>query len=94
MKRIIIGLVGVVLIIGSIMFFSKEEKPVLITDKQELDNTSLVFMLQDEEGNYVDENTLAVTIRRLRVKVETDPGHPERIRTVHGQGYRWQEMDR
>ena len=37
--------------------------------------------------------TLAVTIRRLRVKVEADPGHPERIRTVHGQGYRWQEME-
>ena len=58
MKRIIIGLVGVVLIIGSIMFFSKEEKPVLITDKQELDNTSLVFMLQDEEGNYNKADTL------------------------------------
>ncbi len=58
MKRIIIGLVGVVLIIGSIMFFSKEEETVLITDKQELDNTSLVFMLQDEEGNYNKADTL------------------------------------
>ena len=39
---------------------------------------------------YVDENTLAVAIRRLRVKIEEDPGEPRRIRTVHGQGYLWQ----
>ena len=42
------------------------------------------------EGSYVDENTLAVAIRRLRVKIEEDPGEPRRIRTVHGQGYLWQ----
>ncbi len=59
-----------------------------------LTKSQLLERIWDEEGNYVDENTLAVTIRRLRVKVEADPGHPERIRTVHGQGYRWQEMDR
>ena len=59
-----------------------------------LTKRQLLERIWDEEGNYVDENTLAVTIRRLRVKVEADPGHPERIRTVHGQGYRWQEMDR
>lgn len=50
----------------------------------------LLERIWDCEGSYVDENTLAVAIRRLRVKIEEDPGEPRRIRTVHGQGYLWQ----
>ena len=45
----------------------------------------------DSQGKFVDENTLSVNIRRLRGKVEKDPGHPSRIRTVHGIGYIWKE---
>ena len=52
--------------------------------------TQLLERIWDCEGSYVDENTLAVAIRRLRVKIEEDPGEPRRIRTVHGQGYLWQ----
>ena len=53
MKRIGLVLVGVVLVIGGIFLFSKKDtEKVMITEKQELENTSLVFMLQDEEGNY------------------------------------------
>lgn len=33
-------------------------------------------------------NTVMVHIRRLREKVETDPRHPEYIKTVWGKGYR------
>ena len=47
----------------------------------------------DSQGKFVDENTLSVNIRRLRAKVEEDPGHPARIRTVHGIGYVWKEGD-
>lgn len=47
----------------------------------------------DSQGKFVDENTLSVNIRRLRAKVEEDPGHPVRIRTVHGIGYVWKEGD-
>jgi len=32
-----------------------------------------------------------VNIRRLRTKLEEDPKHPGRIRTVHGIGYVWKE---
>lgn len=39
----------------------------------------------------VDDNTLSVNIRRLRSKIEEEPGHPELIKTVHGMGYRWQD---
>lgn len=61
---------------------------------QILTKEQLLGYIWDTDGNYVDENTLAVAIRRLRVKVEEDPGNPERIRTVHGRGYRWQEKGR
>lgn len=45
----------------------------------------------DSQGKFVDENTLSVNIRRLRAKIEEDPGNPMRIRTVHGIGYVWKE---
>lgn len=32
--------------------------------------------LWDDNGNFVDDNTLSVYIRRLREKVETDPSTP------------------
>ncbi len=38
---------------------------------------------------YVDENALSVSIRRLRSKLEDDPSNPEFIKTVHGIGYKW-----
>jgi DNA-binding response OmpR family regulator len=45
----------------------------------------------DTEGNFVDENTLPVNIRRLRKKLEDDPSRPKLIKTVHGMGYIWTE---
>lgn len=42
-------------------------------------------------GEFVDENTLSVTIRRLRQKIEADPKNPVYLRTVYGIGYVWGE---
>jgi DNA-binding response OmpR family regulator len=36
-----------------------------------------------------DESTVTVHVRRVREKVETDPGAPRRLVTVFGVGYRW-----
>lgn len=36
----------------------------------------------------LDDNTVAVNIRRLREKLEDDPQHPQLILTVRGAGYR------
>lgn len=36
-----------------------------------------------------DSSTVTVHVRRLREKIEVDAGHPERIATVWGVGYRW-----
>ena len=45
--------------------------------------------LWDCKGNFVDGNTLAVYIRRLRAKIEDDPAKPTRIATVRRMGYKW-----
>lgn len=56
---------------------------ILLTKEQILDK------LWDCEGNFVDNNTLTVYIRRLRMKVEDNPSSPQMILTVHGMGYKW-----
>lgn len=45
----------------------------------------------DSRGNFVDENTLAVTIRRLRKKIESDIKNCKYIITVFGIGYTFGE---
>ena len=48
--------------------------------------------LWDSTGNFVDDNTLSVYIRRLREKVETDASHPQHLITIRGFGYQWKEV--
>lgn len=43
----------------------------------------------DGNGNYVDDNTLSVYIRRLRNKIEDDPNSPKYLLTERGFGYKW-----
>lgn len=38
---------------------------------------------------YGDEKVVDVNIRRLRIKIEDNPGTPEHLMTVWGRGYRW-----
>ena len=45
--------------------------------------------LWDQHGEFVDDNTLSVHIRRLREKLDTDG--VQHIRTVRGIGYQWIE---
>lgn len=47
----------------------------------------LLEKLWDNSGNFVDENTLSVNIRRLRKKIEIDSKKPEYVVTVFGIGY-------
>ena len=47
--------------------------------------------LWDGSGDFVDDNTLSVYVRRLREKVEADPSHPQHLLTVRGFGYQWKE---
>lgn len=45
--------------------------------------------LWDCDENYIDKNSLTVYIRRLRTKIEEEPGNPKRIVTVRRMGYKW-----
>lgn len=49
----------------------------------------ILASLWDCEQNFIENKTLAVYIRRLRMKIEDDPGAPEKIVTVRGMGYKW-----
>ena len=43
----------------------------------------------DGNGNFVDDNTLSVYIRRLRNKIEDTPNQPKFLLTERGVGYKW-----
>ncbi|MGN7412881.1 response regulator transcription factor [Paenibacillus sp. SAF-068] len=63
---------------------------MLITHpKQICRRDSLLSHLWDMSGEFVDDNTLSVHIRRLREKMEIVPATPEYIVTVRGVGYKW-----
>lgn len=47
--------------------------------------------LWDIDGDFIDENTLPVNIRRLREKIEDHPSQPDYIKTIRGAGYIWAE---
>lgn len=48
----------------------------------------LMTSLWDEQGEYVEDNTLTVYIKRLREKLGDDAASPKIIQTVRGMGYR------
>ena len=52
MKKIGLVILGIGVLLIGIISFSKEEKKVLVEEEINNSNTSLVFMLQDKEGNY------------------------------------------
>ncbi|MBD2863019.1 response regulator transcription factor [Paenibacillus oceani] len=58
---------------------------------QVLTRQIILEKLWDLDGNFVDENTLSVNIKRLRDKLEDDVKNPDYIKTVFGIGYTWGE---
>lgn len=49
----------------------------------------LVDRIWSDGAEYVDENALSVTMKRLRDKLEDDPSKPIYLKTVYGLGYIW-----
>ena len=45
-------------------------------------------MIWDVTGEFINDNTLTVYIKRLRDKIETNPQEPEILLTVRGLGYK------
>ena len=56
---------------------------------QALSRMQILENLWDVEGEFVDDNSLSVYIRRLRQKIEKDSSRPLYVKTVRGIGYRW-----
>jgi DNA-binding response OmpR family regulator len=54
-----------------------------------LTREALLNNLWDDNGSFVDDNTLSVYIRRLRSKIEAEPEHPRFLLTLRGIGYKW-----
>ena len=59
--------------------------------KKILSKTQILENVFDLEGNFVDENTIAVNIRRLREKIEDNPAAPVYIKNIRGLGYIWNQ---
>ena len=52
-----------------------------------LTRNRLLEDIWDVEGDFVNDNTLTVYIKRLRNKIEDNPAEPKIIKTVRGMGY-------
>ncbi|MEG0378325.1 MAG: response regulator transcription factor, partial [Eubacterium sp.] len=64
-----------------LLIFINNPKNIITRDR-------LLDELWDAAGEFVNDNTLTVYIKRLREKIEDDPTKPEIILTVRGTGYR------
>ena len=53
-----------------------------------LSRNKLLEEIWDIAGEFVNDNTLTVYIKRLREKIEDDPQKPQIIKTVRGLGYK------
>ena len=56
-----------------------------------LSRSQLLQGIWDITGEFVNDNTLTVYIKRLRDKLEDNPQNPELIKTIRGLGYRMEQ---
>lgn len=54
-----------------------------------LSRNRLLEEIWDASGEFVNDNTLTVYIKRLREKIEKNPQEPEILKTVRGLGYKF-----
>ncbi len=54
-----------------------------------LSRNAILEELWDIEGDFIDDNTLSVYIKRLREKIEENSSIPSYIKTIRGIGYKW-----
>ncbi|MDO4321744.1 MAG: response regulator transcription factor [Lachnospiraceae bacterium] len=59
-----------------------------------LSKNQILEQLFDADGNFVDGNTVAVNVNRLREKIEPDKSKPVYIKNIRGLGYIWSQETR
>lgn len=78
---------------GQLVELSKTEQKLLrllVENRgQTLTRATLVDRIWSDGAEYVDENALSVTVKRLRDKLEDVPSRPQFLKTVYGIGYTW-----
>lgn len=83
---------GTVMKEGQEVFLSALEYKLLLTFANNkgkvISRNSLLEEIWDVAGEYVNDNTLTVYIKRLRERIEKNPSEPRIIKTVRGIGYR------
>ena len=78
---------------GKVVELSKTEQKLLRVLVENRGHTMPRALLVDrvwtDGAEFVEENALSVTVKRLRGKLEEDPSKPEYLKTVYGIGYTW-----
>jgi len=78
---------------GQAVVLSKTEQKLLrllVENRgRTLSRATLVDRVWTDGAEYVDENALSVTVKRLRDKLEDNPSRPRYLKTVYGIGYTW-----
>ena len=78
---------------GRAMELSKTEQKLLrllVENRgQTLSRDVLIDRVWSDGAEYVNENALSVTVKRLRDKLEETPSPPKSLKTLYGVGYTW-----
>ena len=87
---------------GPVVEFRRDGQPVELSKTEQkllrllvenrgrpLTRGTLVDRIWTDGAEYVDENALSVTMKRLRGKLEENPSRPRWLKTVYGIGYIW-----
>ena len=81
---------------GQMIELSKTEQKLLrllIENRgRTLPRAMLVDRIWTDGAEFVEENALSVTVKRLRGKLEDNPSAPKYLKTVYGIGYTWAVM--
>ena len=78
---------------GRVVELSKTEQKllrVLVENRgRAVSRATLVDRVWTDGAEFVEDNALSVTVKRLRNKLEADPSKPDYLKTVYGIGYTW-----
>lgn len=78
---------------GQLIELSKTEQRllrILVENRgRVLSRETLMERVWPDGAEYVEENALSVTVKRLRDKLEDTPSKPHFLKTVYGIGYTW-----
>lgn len=66
---------------------------LIVNANQALSREQILDYVWSDERIFVENNALAVSIRRLREKIEVNPAQPQYIINVYGVGYMWSDVN-